>query len=123
MEKGEMKKCYLSPYCILLIVGNCIAAIVLAHVAEFVRETYGQMVGGTRSAAGLTVLALGFPRWLWLLSALSVLVAVGLFVRKVPVLALMHCLLIIAILDGVLLFFFALGIGLYFIPPLETIGL
>jgi len=118
-----MKKLYLSPYCIVLIVGNCIAAILFAHVADFVRETYGQMVGGTRAAPGLTVLALGFPRWFWLLGGLSFLASMGLFARKAPVVVLMHCLLTVAILDGAVLFFFALGIGLYFIPPLEKIGL
>jgi hypothetical protein len=118
-----MKKLYLSPYFIVLIVENCIAAISLAHIAQFVRETYEQIVGGTQVAPGLTLFALGFPRWFWLLGGLSILASTGLFVRKVSVPVLMHCLLTIAILDGVLLFFFALGIGLYFIPPLEDIGL
>ena len=117
-----MKKPYLSPYFIVLIVENCIAAIAFAHIVKCVRETYEQMAGASQVAPGLTLFVLGFPRWFWLLGALSFVASMGLFVRKVSAPVLMHCLLIIAILDGILLFFFALGIGLYFGSVAEFVG-
>jgi len=115
-----MKKLHFSPYCILLIVGNCFAAVLLTDIAEAVRETYQHLAVG---APGLTMIMVGFPRWFWALGALSFLAGIGVFARRVPVPALVHLLLIIALLDVIALFFFAFGIGLYFIPSMDKVGL
>jgi hypothetical protein len=114
-----MKKLWFSPYCILLIIANCVSAILLTDIAEDVRQTYMQIRGGTMMEADLTRLMVGFPRWFWLFGALSFLTGIGIFVRRVPAGAVLHLLLIVALLDVIALFFFALGIGLYFIPALE----
>jgi hypothetical protein len=117
-----VKKLYLGPYCLILLIGNCVAAAVLSRIAEDVRTAYNQLGGGSFMMPGLTRYAIYFPPYFYGFAAVSLLACVALFVRQVPAPLLMHCLLVVAILDCIGLFFFGFGIGLYFVSGYEKIG-
>lgn len=105
-----MKKIYLAPYCIALAAGNCFLPLLLGQVAQLMQTVYHRVEGWKYLLLTTTQFALALPPWFWIFTALSVLAVLGLFIRRVSVLLLVHWLLAVCILECMALFFFAWGI-------------
>jgi hypothetical protein len=95
-----------------LTIANCILPSFLGKVASIIRPEYGEP---GRSLPGATVLGLAAPVWFYVFTAIYILASAALFIRKAPVFLLVHCLLIVSIVEGIALFFFALSLCLPFI--------
>jgi hypothetical protein len=71
---------------------------------------------------GCTELALASPMWFYAFTTFFILATAALFIRKVPVLIMVHSLLIACILEGFTLFSFALSLCLPFVTIIPTLG-
>jgi hypothetical protein len=104
-----MKKRYLAPYCVVLIVGNCIVPSYLRIMGLLMQGSYHYILEG-KPLPPLTQFALILPPWFYVFTALSILAGLGLFIQRVSASLLAHWLLVVCILESVALFFFAWGI-------------
>ena len=117
-----MKRLYIALYCAALTTGNCLAAIILGRMAGHMREAYRGLLGVECVLSGITKLAMTTPLWFWILGALSLLSGLALFVRRLPVLPLVYCLLVFALLDCIALFCFSLGLWDHIYGGYEWVG-
>jgi hypothetical protein len=118
-EREEMRKWHLAPYCFALTVANCILPSFLGKVASIIRPAYG---GPEIMLPSATMLGLAAPLWFYVFTVFSILASAALFIRKAPVFLMVHGILIVCIMEGIALFFFALSLCLPFIPIMEEIG-
>jgi hypothetical protein len=107
-----MKKIHLAPYCFILTVVNCTLPQFLGKLAAFMRVDYNNR--GLKFIPVATETALASPMWFYVFTIFCVLASAAIFCRKIPVFIIVHCLLIICILEGLALFFFASSLDLPF---------
>jgi hypothetical protein len=117
-----MNKRHVAPYCIALAIGNCFVPLVLAQVTQIMESVYGGVLGWKQMIAGSTVIALALPPWFYIFTGFSLLVCLGLFVRKVPASLLAHWILAILLLECAMLVFFAFGLCISLAPIYEKVG-
>ena len=117
-----MKKFHLAPYCLGLSIANCILPTFLGKVAASMRFVYNHRLEAGTPLPLLTELSLELPLWFYVFTIFSFLAVAALFIRKVPVLLMVHGLLIVCILEGCALFSFALSLCLPFFTLTDAIG-
>lgn len=118
----SMKKAHIAPYCVLLAGLNCFTPWILGQMGQIIMEFFGGRLGGLNVIAGCTRIAFALPPWFYVFTALSILPCIGLFSRKVSAALLIHWLLAVLILECAVLVFFAVGMCISFMAPLEKVG-